>query len=329
MRLSDEARKNSIDRKFYNPEQKKSYLETLPNNKAMKDITSLFKRIGSMMEAPLRKDISEMNQQEFLSMFISLQIYDYTTIRKNLSLIRDYIDWALSNGLSNSQINIARLISMENISIDKNIELACVKDDLDLKDKVYTVYEFGNCYTPPPLIFLIWMGIPIKEALLLKDKNVDTLNGIVHYKGKDLIIPKSFIETFRDYKIADVGIREGRESQFQVFLGNTEYFLKKSYRNEESSLSADNKPINYSTVISIISNFKNLYFDITGKRIILNSSSILLSGELYRIYQIEQSGQEITDDFLLDIIGKNKKDGKYMANDKRLQYESYKKVFWG
>jgi hypothetical protein len=330
MRLSDEVRKNSIDKKFYNLEQKKEYLDTRPNNKAINDIISLFKRIGAMMEKPLNKDISDMNQQEFLGMFVSLQIYDYTTIRKTLSLIRDYIDWAIAHGKSQSQINVARLVNAEDISIEKNLELACVKDDLDLKDKVYTVYEFGNGYTPPPLLFLMWIGIPIKDAILLKNEDVDTLNGIVHYGGKQLVIPESMIETFRDYKATDVGVRDGYRGSYQLFMGESDYFLKKIYKDVISLRRAANEPINYATITSVLSNFKNKYFDITGKRILLNNNSIVLSGELYRLYQQEQNGVELTDEILVGdkALEKSKSNIKVMAYDKRLQYEAYKKVFW-
>jgi len=316
---------------LYNPERKEEYFKTLSNNTAKINIIRRFKQIGALMEKSINKDISDMNKAEMLGTIVELGLYDYSSIRQIIAFMRDYIDWCISNKLTDSIINAARTFKSFDVSIERNLSYACVKDDEYLKEKIYSVYEFGNCYKEPIIFFLIWMGIPIKDALLLKNSDVDVFKGVVYYDNQDILIPKAFLETFKNYQINNDGVRDNGRGETSVSNISSPYFIKKL---NKGNMVAVGGSVLYKSMLCSLSFFKKLYFSATGRYTDINISSVTLSGEFYRLYQIEKSGIEITDSVLIgENIESSETNQRYklltIATDKRLQYNVYKKVFWG
>lgn len=253
-------------------------------------------------------------------------MYDYSGIRKSLSIMKDYIGWAISNNLSNgNQINAADIVDVYDVSIDKNLHLACVKDAYDLKEKVFSVYDLENNNMFPIMSFFIWMGVPIKDALIIKDEDVDVLNGVFNYNGNTIKIQDEFLETFRYYEANDMAINyKSNDTQMVTYKNNTDYFIKSSSMREDKK--QKNEPLKYKYGLEQFIKFRTNYFNFVGRQITLNSSSLFLSGKLYRMYQIEKGGSVLTDDMFVENM---KKPSPWIIEDKRKQYEAYKNVFWG
>lgn len=314
---------------FYNQQIKEEYLAQLPKTKSFKTIRDAFIRFGEELECPLQKDLYEMSQGELMAVLPNLEITNYTDIRIKMSFIIDYIDWAYKRNLTNDLMNVAREINIYDINLTKPMLVSHIKDDKTFAEMLETTYDIHRPNNTAVLWCMIWMGIPIKEAVLVKNEEIDLEKNTINYNNTLYKIPEVFHYIFDCYIKYDIMEYEGNNGMVIKKLIDSGYFIKPTRTmNKEEDTYYEPAPCNSNSLSTKLSNFKKDYRDITGKNVLYSTNTITSSGIFYRAYEEERAGKSIDGDYMADKFNILNFYKATKTQDKVEQYKLYKKVFW-
>lgn len=310
--------------KMYNFGNKEAFLQSVESGTARK-LQVIFNNT-SRTEALLGKDLYDFNEEEISSMFLELGMKDYGYIRAALYFIGLYMRWARQMGFSEGCE--PEEICLKNIDISETLKMSCAQNPQELVEKLREVYPFDErCFTPlqptAPIVFLLsWMGLSASEIWELENEAVNMEQGSITAGGETKPIPKLFLPYIKAY-LTTTEFHNERGIAFR--LADCGYVIRRAKFLSDPSL--DTRVCKYYPT-DCANNFPRLYSHATGKRVEYTSASTILAGKLYTLYQTEQEKGGLTEqDFIRVWKMVQNKDVAWKVEDKRLQYEMYKRAF--
>lgn len=296
---------------MYNSDIKEKYLDTVSEAVAHQ-LKPLFSK-SEITENLYSKDIYDFTSVQILELIRS---YDQTTIgsvKRTLSLLSMYIDWAASYNLSKGTVNLARTISTDELYEclgDKKLYISFSELE-DMQDKLLN-------YQSKAVLRCLFEGISglahsellslskqqIEEAMLNDNvlKLHDKKNGIRKLKvSSDCLVIALNASKETKYKLKN-GRAEGQTKE--VSLAENDYVIKtKKTRSKHDGEAGKHIVTN---LITDISDFFKINF--------LTPNTIVRSGHLYRAYQLyKEKGvidnsvrYQIIDDFNLIVSNKHR-----------------------
>lgn len=269
---------------MYNEERKLQYknsLETEPARKKFKTIETNF----CSFEEIFGKDLSEFTKEEIIQIINSLEIVMPETIRQYLNSIKGYQTFFNGEAPTITREDIDVLSSMKN-----NYFLVFS----DIINPVVSVAPPDQGFSASAALALAWLGIKCPEACNVKQKDVDLLRGSISHgdcvKQFGDTEPKA-LSVLRSYANTSVGYRRQnpRNGDFTVSFVDSEYFLR-PIRTSNSKKEMDHfRPNNITSFIS------DARLDLAdqGFQKYFSYDTVLHSGELHRVHQLEQSGVDV------------------------------------
>lgn len=266
---------------MYNEAQKNEYVEYYLNNSNSKDLEISKNLLLSTLnnseayENLYNKDIADMNYEELLLVLSRISGVSISKRETTIQNVRNYIDWAISNGYSSQSENIARLINVNELDNSQNIYsyIYSPQDLVDRCDILFSPYDDNKCdIIVRCYLYLLFCGFTSKEVVELKNTDVDILNHTV----KDVKIYDEFWKTILYMLDLTYYIKPVRYGERKIKVTNPDYLVK-----------VLNRPVN-SYTSKRISEVRKLYFDNTNIYINLKPSTTLYSGILYRALEQEQ-----------------------------------------
>lgn len=309
---------------MYNHEIKEKYLDYCSEiSDKLSVSTRAIMATSERIEDKLHKDLCQMDKSELKEVleFADLRT-EASAFRTAISNIRRYAEWCSDNGYfagHNSGAFDITLSDIDMVSVVKNKLFGSAGDFITELSKVCDLMGSGN--SVPQLLALGWLGFSMKDALLLKDSQVDLENRIiVSDTGEVLVdnIPDVIFDLLMEYTKCDVIYRDNRTGAYPLKKDKSvNTFIK---RFVSSGSTKYGKKITERSMTALIGKINDEYKSL-GYPSRITYTNVHRSGMYSRILELEKSGVKITKDLLVSgLDGKNYKAAKPM-------YDAYKKAF--
>jgi integrase len=286
-------------------------------------------------EEEYQQDICVMQRRELADTLKSLNIRREETRGHLLSLLRGYIDWARLNGVENVQ-KVIHLITPESIISDDSVKTSMIKSPEHLKEILddgldYTNYE--NRSKVVTLLFrLLYQGIPLDEIRSLKKTDIDYNTGIIKISDeKTYQIDTELAALWKECaSITYIEKRNGKADTaksktvmefIKYDLADNDYLFRKIAGSKADS----NEPCSLNTFRKMVA-----YAFAGNEAKTIPARNINFSGLFYKLYQYEQSGNEITPEVLAGFfLVKYNNRQEMLANTRkwRIDYDDWKIAF--
>lgn len=267
----------------FNEEVKERFLKNYQKDTA--DVyTRIFNRAYNL-EKIYKKDLYDFNLKEIEELLFDLNPTTETAARFNGSIVINYVDWAIQEGLRYNNINPIKLFEGDYFErfVDETIKLYITESQLVNIEEFCTNAQDALIFR---LLFEGFNGKKLNELTDLTIDNVDENNNMVYIKNRNKEIPVSTrcVELIKEAYNEDRyeknnGYTEDFPSNLlpHVQLARNKYIL----RNCITRLKDYNKPVDSFTIYRR----NDLIKDMWGAHY-LNPKSLMYSGMLYMAYQI-------------------------------------------
>jgi len=316
---------------IYNLEQKMQFLkDSNDDDSSKKAYLNLFVKLNSKVEKDFEKDVSEMNYEELKICISLLGGRDIKSIAWNISRLKQYVDWCIINGRTNTLENYLNIILPSDIDNSYIFKIETLKNAEQLEEYLNEVYlPVEECHLTNMYRVYMWLlydGLTNTEAVNLERDQIDLENGIITVGDNKIEINpifKKLLEVTLSTSQLSRKTRNGKKMYFDLF--DTKYLLrgfKETFVNREKQFGAK------------ITQFNKDYRNITGEYIRLSPDRIYESGLYYRWHILEQSDLPIPfDDYIATEMDDKEYsiDNKYVFTMKRkdieTSYNMWKKAF--
>lgn len=267
-----------------NEERKKQYKASLESDSARKKFETIETNFRTSEES-LGKDLSEFTKTEIIQVINSLELITPETVRQYLNSIEGY--QLFFNG---EAPNITR----DDIDIASSIEKNYFLSFSEIITPVMSVAPPDQGFPAAAALAFAWLGIKCPGACDIKQKEVDLLRGTICHgdiiKGFGEAEPKA-LAILRSYANTSIGYRRQnpRNGEFIVSFVESEYFLR-PIRTLNSKKEIDR--FKAKNITSAIVDARMSLRE-TGFQKYFSYDTVLHSGELHRVYQLEQSGVNV------------------------------------
>lgn len=286
---------------MYHEERKMKYLEQLARNKSnalARSSKSMFITFEEL-EQRTDTDIAEMPGKEIMSYAVSelgyMSKYSANTL---VNVINRYKEWCEENGIRTS----GERASVSDFDVGKIAETLrehVFGSAREMLDELELLFSPTGGYSPFALACLIWCGFTAKEAVELKDEQINTttgkifdLNGNAIVKNMDPDIKKA-LKTYASTNMA-FRIKQSPYSNLplkvNVYPTDTGYFIKPFQSDGEAKKKG---PRSASSLSTYLKAERDKYNKENNANLKINVKSIVLSGSLERIRKLEESGIDI------------------------------------
>ena len=292
------------------------YLQSLPPDR-QKISKTVLRRTQLASRQLFRKEFLYLTPEELVAVFSSLGIL----ARSNLSLysnaVKQFAEWCLEQGRA---FPVCDILSRPEILKTKNVPVARTamtelmsREELDAILQT-TFVDSGN-NTGCVLCMLIFLGIPLEEAILLKDAEVK-------FSGENLVIREKRYPVSTEWLAMIQRYRMTKEyfTQRLRFYARRSSYLLRPYAVQDIAL---DEPISTSGAKQQLQKVAALYLEKTGKQKAITETSLLRSGWFDTALRMEQADVKINADVIQTITGKS----KAVAFNLLKMYKDYKKVY--
>ncbi|MFS0560484.1 site-specific integrase [Terribacillus sp. 179-K 1B1 HS] len=285
--------------KLYNYEMKKAFFEHLKqtyNEETVKVYMHSLKR-AEEMESFLDKDLSTFTEQQILEVIMAGDHASETAARSALTHLRSYINWAIQNGLTSSNINMADRITTNHLqtAISHNKKFHITEKDLnELENNLINAQD----RVVVRLIFEGVFGRQFAELRNLKKGDINEIDNSIlltdlKKEQRKITVSSKCMQTIREALEEDMYAYNNGKSTTSVKeapLLDNGYIIrhKLAGRNREGS----HEPIPSFHIYRIFDVLK-----IVSKNPYLDPNKVKQSGQLYYGYKHLKNGRELDNDF--------------------------------
>ena len=316
--------KKSRKKEVFNENQKNRYLEF--DKKYYKEMLRLFKNLAPM-EEKLNKDVAKMSPNEYRDTIQALDITWKSTIGQTLSMVARYIDWAFSNGLTDTVLQ-AETITAETIDNMSAISRKTLENPESLQkmiDVTFTAGATNKKYRDSLLVWLMYFGVTFDEVCNIKKTDVDyERKKVITGLGKEYLLPDDVI--YLCHRVSEMDCVEYMSSLRTMKLTDNDYLFRGVLGRQGNTT----EPLIAVVARNYVSKIFQNYSEHTGEEYFIPPANIRLSGLFYNVYTLEKGGQVINKEFFQDYLKKIEFDESvtdYSARDYYLNYVDWKAAF--
>lgn len=309
---------------MYNEEQKLKYLETIESESSRKSAYNSLNKFSDIEHAKNR-DISTWDSNEIYEAINNIHSLDFDTIKRYLACVSSYIAFSRANTHDENYYADGFKLDVSNVDLTHAIRENIIQSPDLLKKEISRVRELDQGHYIVAAACFAWLGIDIQTMPMINDTAVnfdkksivDTECNIEIYNIDDTLmyILKVYWETTE-------AIRWHKHACRVYPIYNGKFLHVFSGINSKKSASQ----IRYGSIRNEFMNLSNDSINNDGKPGKLEYKNIRRSGMLYKLFQLESNGVDITDrksDELMKTIYSNP--GK--DYDIRSLYRQYKRAF--
>lgn len=311
---------------MYNVEIKNKYLDTRSSEANRKTVSSLLASYEEI-ESDYHKDLGEFSSEEIVNAMNTIGYPTRKRVTDVLRLLRGYRKWYSQHmGLDGMAWDNIR---SEDIEIADTLRSETLKD-IDEINVLTAKVPTDQCEMSFPLIYMLWYGIEVGEAIELNTEDVAiSENKIAIYTermGKTVIDNPKAVEVISLYAKTDVVVRMKPNPQ-RFYKEYTGKFFSKIYTENTTQ---DKKPITKAYLNSTWCSFRDRY-ELTGDPKLPSINGVLTSGRMFRLLAEENENGSASDEFIkkeFNFCYENQLSNKKMINNVRRQFKAYKEAFY-
>lgn len=301
---------------MYNEVVKQMYINRTENEKSIIALTNLFNRMETNIEIPLGRDLATIGNEKLKISLEEMGYLSYSTIRTEVGLLRDYINWYDNNVAPVEKLDLLA----RDIDISEGIRRNIFKDEDELKASL-SYLPVAEGYFEVPVLLLSWIGMELNDILNLKNEDL-----MFKEYGVFINTPKSVIDVKSEYIKNSLfeysKVKTSTRKHRGIWIVNMDdlgYFIKNMVPANSRLCGKRLTPDTIRRKLFILNNMlpSNL------KQVTI--TNVLLSGKLWRIKQEEDLIGKITEEIFLKEF---KTKYGMIINDMMEVYKYYKKVFF-
>ena len=275
---------------MYNQEIKERFLaEYTAGGRNENTCRSILELIGIYEEA-IQVDIAEMSHNDAVEAVRGTKTGSYGSAAHVASLIKSYARWCKDSGAL-SNVNCALMsISVDDIDSSRHLSTLLFKSEDDLISEMRSVRPFDDGYFEVVVLLFAWLGIDTRTSMSIKidDVNIEDKFIKIESDGRIVQFSDAVADVISVYAKTKVGTRAARGETRQVYRDNSyDRFIRKFCPPKQLG-----KELTLSQVRSAISEMNQIYVE-EGNESRLNTSNVMVSGALHRVWTLEQSGLDV------------------------------------
>ena len=308
---------------YYNDAVKHQYIATL---KSKNQIASFFST-SQPFEDELQIDVGAMPDEKVLEIFQTTNPVNVMSVKSQLPGINSYRRWYRAH-FDDWDRNQAEKLTYQQVDIATPMRNTLIRSWSEIMDELREIeYDFSQGVEAAPILALLWLGITVQDAVLLKKTQVDCVNGLIFdAKGVLLVrnIEPEILDVLRAYQNTKQAKRKHNQNE-DVFATNSSYFIHRM--DAANSKKVADEPRHPLRMTKQIQDFALDYKNKTGKQSKMDTRRVLYSGNLHRLYEYMQTNPNTKD---LEVQLEMKRligNVTMLTGDVLYMYEQYKKAF--
>lgn len=319
-------------RELYNREQKIMFIDSLPqyeNKRVKKNYENLFYSISNY-EKQLNKDFCKMNVPEAKMIIASLKILSISSLITIITLLRDYSNWCIANGKTNSENSLLKIQSSD-FDLSFSIQSKLLKSPEQLNN-ILTV-AFGNEETAYQkqsklIAWLLYYGFSVEDIKHLTNSDVLNFEKIIYNYPTDSEYFKLILNLMKECeKLYEIKTFNGRGGSEKIeYLSDSKFII----RSKTNSRSDPSGVVSDTIILNRIRDINSEYSNNTGVLVELTVDRIVKSGIFHRLYQYEKDNGSINKETFQKFFNIGYESKFTVANEvskKKKDYENWKKAF--
>lgn len=304
---------------MYNREIKEQFLAEYEGGRKVSARIN-FESIGEYEEL-CGKDIAEMQISEAIEALKCVHIKTYGTAFGVLSFIRNYIKWCREKSVFNDINTDLAALTVDDIDISGELKAMLFASEDELIKAMRSVRPFDDGYYDVIVVLFVWLGIPQKQITSIKIDDVNLSDNVVVFDGVDIKFSDDIKDILSLYAKTKTGTRIKADGARIVYRDDSyDTFVRKFSAPKQLG-----KKITSSQIEDAVYLLNKAYVE-QGNNPKFTSGSIMYSGGLRRVYELEQQGVDV-----FSIKNKNAVIQAYRAKAKLYEilwlYKNYKKAF--
>lgn len=215
---------------MYNPQIKTRFLEVYNPGNTQKNFPSSMFAVLENHEETLGKDLGEMDRAEAKEVLNTSGFNEYGTVRNAINVLKHYTTWCKENRVFQMIPGGFLELTAAEIDITDAVRRSYFRDEQDFLSTIRLVREFDQGYPEPVLYCFAWLGLKIREALSLRDDDVNMDNRTICLAGEIIVDGFSdgiynLLEQYIDCDSAERGHATGSRLVMKDY--SVDFFMKK------------------------------------------------------------------------------------------------------
>lgn len=184
---------------------------------------------------------------------------------------------------------------------------------------------FDQLYALVPALCMAWVGIDIKTACEIPEDGFDYAAGTIRNSAGNIVarnISEPICEVLRTYNTTPYGWRTQNRTFKVTPMPNGRFLRQVKTQNSHKKL----RPLKSSDITNDVTELRARIYNATGSNR-MTYTNVYKSGQLSRLYQLEQSGIDVASPQHRDQIQRDIFNGTYNIFDNLAYYRKYKEAF--
>lgn len=292
------------------------YLQSLPPDRQKVNKTVL-RRTQLASRQLFGKEFVSLAPEELVAVFSSMGILARSNLSLYSNVIKKFAEWCLEQRRA---FPICDILNRPEVLKTKNVPVARTamtelmgREELD--QILRTTFADSGNNTGCVLCILVFLGIPLEEAIRLKDEEVKLSAEHLVIRDKRYPVSMEWLAMIQRYRMT----KEYSTQQLRFYARRSSYLLK-PYAVQDIAL---DEPIGTSGAKQQLQKVAALYLEKTGKQKTITETSLLRSGWFDTALRMEQEDVKINADVMQMVTGRS----KAVAFNLLKMYKDYKKVY--
>ena len=304
---------------MYNQEIKERFLAEYEGGRKVSARIN-FESIGKYEEL-CGKDFAEMSACEAIEALKYVHIKTYGTAFGILSFVRNYIKWCREKSVFDNINNGLVSLTVDDIDISDELKTMLFTSEDELINAMRSVRPFDDGYYDVIVVLLVWLGIPQKQITSIKINDVNLSDSTVIFEDIEIKFSDSIRDILSLYAKTKTGARIQADSVRTVYRDDSyDTFVRKFSAPKQLGKKLTNSQIEDAVYL-----LNKAYVE-QGNDPKFTSGSVMHSGGLRRVYELEKQGVDV-----FSIKNKNAVIQAYRVKAKLYEilwlYKNYKKAF--
>lgn len=304
---------------MYNREIKERFLAEYEGGRKVSSRPN-FEAIGEY-EMSRDMDLAEMQISDAIEALKCIHIKTYGTAFGVLSMVRNYIKWCSENSVFNGVNTDLLTLTVDDIDASDELKAMLFASEYDLISAMRSVRPFDDGYYDVIVVLFGWLGIPQKQVTSIKINDVDFMNNTVCFDGLNIPFSEDIKNILHLYSKTKTGTRTKSDGERTVYRDDSyDTFVRKFSAPKQLG-----KKLTHSQIEDAVYLLNKAYVE-QGNSPKFTSGSVMCSGGLRRVYDLERNGVDV-----FSIKNKNQVTQAYRVKAKLYEilwlYKNYKKAF--
>ena len=311
---------------MYNQEIKTKFIEEqYPSSH--KGPRSAFNRLEPS-EVLMGKDVAEMSRAEAIVALSGIPFSNKSSIASFKSILKQYVVWCRNNGVFEEIPGGIEGLEPTQKDVNATVNELYFRDETDflrtLKRVCQVYFEDGRISAL--IAVLAWLGLEKSEIITVEDSDVELEGRVIRNRSGDVVsegYSDEIAEILRLYDCCNVAERSNKNGPYPVYKDRSRSVFVKKYQVLTSESMGET--ITEKNVTQAFQDLNAAYTDLGyGRR--FTHSNVRLSGFLYRLFRLEESGVDVFDEANADLVCRVFRNSMKYKNIV-WRYSAYKKAF--